>query len=383
MQFDFNDEQRALARMVRTFAEKELRPSYSQWDREKSFPRTLWKKLGELGLIGMRVAAGHGGQNVDCVTLGVVAEEMGRGDPNITVAVCAVGELCAHMLEQGTARVREEFLAPMMLGDKVPAFAVTEPHCGTDAAAMRARAVKRGNRYILNGEKSGVTLTKAADFTIVYAKTDPAAGARGVSAFVAPTDAPGVTRQYYDDMGSKSLVRGSIFMDDVAVPEEYLLGAEGEGFKLMMKGFDVSRVYLALLCLGAANISLEETVRYAKERTAFGKPLAMFEGVSFTISEHASILEAVRLLCYKALWLRDRGLPHSKEAAMVKWMAPRFSVNAIRDCLLLHGHYGYTQEFPLEQRLRDIMGVEIADGTSQACKIVIGRELFGREFLPY
>lgn len=383
MQFDLNDEQRVLAQMVRNFAERELRPSYGKWDREKNFSRDLWKKLGELGLIGMRVAAENGGQNADCVTEGIVAEEIGRGDPNMGVAACAVGELCGHMLEHGTARAREEFLFPMIQGDKVPAFAVTEPHCGTDAGAMKARAVKQGNKYILNGEKSGVTLTKAADFILVYAKTDSSAGARGVSAFIVPTDAPGVMRQYYDDMGSKSLVRGSIFMDDVAIPEEYLVGAEGEGFKLMMKGFDASRVYLALVCLGAAGISVEETIRYTRERSAFGKPLATFEGVSFTIAEHASILESVRLLCYKALWLRDQGLAHSKEAAMVKWMAPRFSVNAIRDCLLLHGHYGYTQEFPLEQRLRDIMGVEIADGTSQVCKIVIGREMFGREYLPY
>jgi cyclohexanecarboxyl-CoA dehydrogenase len=184
-------------------------------------------------------------------------------------------------------------------------------------------------------------------------------------------------------MGSKALVRGSVFMDEVAIPEDCRVGAEGEGFNLMMKGFDASRVYLALLCLGAASVSVEDTIRYTKERSAFGRPLAKFEGVSFTIAEHASILESVRLLCYKALWLRDQGLPHSKEAAMVKWMAPRFSANAIRDCLLLHGHYGYTQEFPLEQRLRDVMGVEIADGTSQVCKIVITRELFGRDYLPY
>jgi cyclohexanecarboxyl-CoA dehydrogenase len=383
MQFDFNEEQRALARMVKAFTERELRPNYSRWDREKTFSRELWKKFGELGLIGMRVSEEHGGQNADCVTQGVVAEEVGRGDPNFGVASLVVAELLAHMLEHGTDRAREEFLTPMMQGDKIPAFAVTEPHCGTDAVAMKAKAVKKGSQYILNGEKSGVTLTKAADFVVVYVKTDPTAGARGVSAFIVPTDAPGITRQYYEDMGSKSLVRGSIFMDDVAVPEEYLVGAEGEGFKLMMKGFDASRVYLALLCLGAATISVEETVTYTKERWAFGKPLARFEGVSFPVAEHASLLEAVRLLCYKALWLRDQGLPHSKEAAMVKWMAPRYSVNAIRDCLLLHGHYGYTQEFPLEQRLRDVMGVEIADGTSQVSKIVITREMFGREFLPY
>lgn len=383
MRFDFNDEQRALAQMARSFAEKELRPTYSQWDEEKTFSRAQWKKLGELGLLGMRVAPAHGGQGAYCVTQGIVAEELGRGDPNMGIAVCAVSELVGHMLEHGSPRAQADFLAPMLAGDLVPSFAVTEPHCGTDAGAMKAKAVKKGNQYFLSGEKSGVTLTKAANFVLVYAKTDTSAGARGVSAFVVPTDAPGITRQCYEDMGSKSLVRGSVFMDEVAIPEEYMVGAEGQGFNLMMKGFDASRVYLALICLGAANLSLEETIRYTTGRWAFGRPLAKFEAVSFTVAEHASILESARLLCYKALWLRNQGLPHSKEAAMVKWMAPRYAVNAIRDCLLLHGHYGYTREFPLEQRLRDVLGVEIADGTSQVCKIVITRELFGRDYLPY
>ncbi|MDR3555182.1 MAG: acyl-CoA dehydrogenase family protein [Syntrophobacteraceae bacterium] len=383
MEFDLNEEQRALARTVRAFSVRELRGGYSQRDRDRSFPRDVWKKLGELGLLGMRVSEEFGGMSTTCVTQGVVAEEIGREDPNVGVAALAVGELVGHMLEHATARAREEFLTPMIKGEKVPAFAVTEPHCGTDAAAMKAKAVKKGDRYVLNGEKSGITLAKAADFVLVYAKTDNTGGAKGVSAFVVPTDAPGITRQFYEDMGARSLVRGSIFMDDVEVPEHCLVGAEGEGFKLMMKGFDASRVYLALSCLGAALISLEETIKYTRERTAFGKPLARFEGVSFPVAEHSAILEATRLLCYKALWLRDQGLAHSKEAAMVKWMGPRFSVDAIRDCLLLHGHYGWTTELPFEQRLRDAMAVEIADGTAQVSKIVIARELYGRDFLPY
>jgi cyclohexanecarboxyl-CoA dehydrogenase len=301
----------------------------------------------------------------------------------VSLGTFVVGEICGSLLEQGTASVKKQFLQPMLVGSLVPAFAITEPHSGTDAAAMKAKAVKNGAIYTLNGEKSGTTMMKAADAVVLLVKTKPEAGARGVSAFVVPTDLPGITRQHYEDMGSKALVRGSIFLDNVEIPEEYLLGKEGEGFKLVMKAFDASRVFLALLCIGAAEISLEETIKYIKERHAFNRPLAKFEGVSFPVVEHCSIIEAVRLLCYKTLWLRDQGLPHTKEAGMVKWMAPRFAVNAIHDCLLLHGHYGYTQEFPLEQRLRDIIGVEIADGTSQVSKIVASRELFGRDFLPY
>jgi cyclohexanecarboxyl-CoA dehydrogenase len=383
MEFDFTDEQRALASMVKSYGQQELQPNYAKWDREKIFPRHIWKKMGELGLIGMRISPEHGGQGADCITQGVATEEMAKYDHNMALAAFVVAEVCGGIMDYGNERVVEEFLKPMIEGDLVPAIAITEPHCGTDAAALKSRAVKKGDKYILSGEKSGTTMMKAADAVVLFAKTDPAAGARGVSAFMVPTGLPGVTRQYYEDLGSKPLVRGSIFMDEVELPEEYLIGKEGDGFRMIMHEFDASRIYLALCCIGAAEISLAETVQYTKERHAFNRPLAKFEGVSFPVAEHASIIEAVRLLCYKALWLRDQGLPHSKEAAMVKWMAPRYSVNAIRDCLLLHGHYGYTQEFPLEQRLRDVMGVEIADGTSQVSKIVITRELYGREYLPY
>lgn len=383
MEFSFTEEQQALVKMVKGLVQKDLLPNYAKWDREMVFPRELWKKLAELGLIGMRVAPEHGGQGLDCVTQGLVAEEMAKGDPNLSLSAFVVGELCGYALEQGTDRVKREFLVPMLAGDLVPAIAVTEPHCGTDAAAMTTSAVKQGDHYILKGEKSATTLMKAADAVVLLARTQEGNGARGISAFVVPTDYPGVERNYYEDMGGKSLVRGSIFLDNVAIPEDYRLGEEGAGFKLVMRGFDVSRTFLALIAIGAAQISLEETIEYVKERWAFKRPLAKFEGVSFPLTEHVSILEAVRLLCYKALWLRDQNLPHSKEAAMVKWMGPKFAVNAIHDCLLLHGHYGYTTEFPIEQRLRDVMGVEIADGTAQVSKLVITRELFGREYLPY
>jgi cyclohexanecarboxyl-CoA dehydrogenase len=196
-------------------------------------------------------------------------------------------------------------------------------------------------------------------------------------------DAPGVSRIALRDMGERAIQRGSLFLDDVHVPREFLIGDEGRGFYLIMQAFDYSRVIIALMCIGAAEQSLDETIDYVKHRQAFGRPLAKFEGVSFPVAEHATMLEAARWLCYRTLWLRDQGLPHSKEAAMVKWWGPKVAVDAIHECILLHGHYGYTQDLPLEQRLRDVIGLEIGDGTAQVSKIVIARELFGREFLPY
>jgi cyclohexanecarboxyl-CoA dehydrogenase len=383
MNFSFTDEQLALRDMVRRFAEKELKPYYTQWDREKKYPRHLNKKIGELGLIGMAVPTEMGGMGASHVAEGIACEEASRGDCALTMSTFVVGHLDAAILSQGNKKIRKEFLEPFLAGDLVPAFAITEPGSGTDAVAMKASAVKKGASYILNGEKAGITAMMDADFALVFAKTDPAAGARGVSCFVVPTNYPGVTRQSYEDMGVRSVTRGSIFMDDVEIPEDYLVGKEGTGFVMGMQGFDVSRILLALEAIAPAMVSLEETIEHAKQRQAFGRPIATFEGVSFPIVEHTSLLEAVRLLCYKGLWLRDQGQPSTAVAGMVKWMAPRFATNAIRDCLVLHGHPGYTNEFPLEQRLRDVLSIEIADGTSQVSKLVVLRELFGRDYMPY
>ncbi len=383
MDFEFSDEEKALADMVRKFTEKELAPFYSKWDREEKFPRHINKKIGELGLIGITVAPEKGGMGGSHVAEGVITEEASRGDCSLAMSIFVVGHLCAVLLEQGNERIRTEFLEPFLGGDTLPAFCMTEPEAGTDAVAMRTRAIKNGSSYILNGEKSGITVMMDADIALVFAKTDPGAGARGVSCFVVPTDLPGITRQSYADMGCKGITRGSIFMEDVEIPEDYLIGQEGMGFAMGMQAFDVSRILLSLEAIAPAMVSLEETKEYTMQRNAFGRPLATFEGVSFPIVEHISILEAVRLLCYKGLWMRDQGMSTTKIAGMVKWMAPRFSTNAIRDCLVLHGHYGYTQEFPLEQRLRDVIAIEIADGTSQVSKLVVQRELFGRDFLPY
>jgi cyclohexanecarboxyl-CoA dehydrogenase len=383
MEFKITREQRQVLDAVRTFSKKELYPQYTKWDREKIFPRYLWKKIGDLGLIGMNVPMEKRGLGFDYMTLGIAAEEMAKGDVNVAAVTFVESELFVSMTEQGTETVKRKFLYPMMEGKIVSAFAMTEPHCGSDAAAMTTTATKINSKYIINGEKSAISMNNVADVAVVFAKTDPNAGAGGVSAFVVPTDLPGISCQSYDDLGCRLLVRGSMFLDNVEVPEEYLLGREGEGFRLGMMSFDASRVFIALICIGAAKISLEETISYTKERHAFNRPLAKFEGVSFPIVEHESILEAVRLLCYKALWLRDKGKPHTKEAAMVKWMGPKFSADAIRDCLLLHGHYGYTEDLPLGQRLRDVLGWEIGDGTSQISKLIVSREIFGREYLPY
>ena len=383
MDFELSKHQKMIQKEVRRFAQEELAPRYNQWDREKRYPRELVKKMGGLGFIGVSVSQQHGGLGESFITEGIVCEEISRGDCSLSMSTNVAGHLCGGLLEHAHEDLRKQFLEPFLAGEKIGAFCLTEPECGTDAAALQTSAVKKGASYVLNGEKSGITAIMDADFAMVFAKTDPAAGASGVSCFVVPMDLPGVSTQAYEDLGCNAVVRGSLFLEDVEIPETCLVGEEGKGFKLAMRGFDISRILLCLEALAPAFVSLTETMNYVKERHAFGRPLASFEGVSFPIVEHFSLLEAVRLLCYKALWLRDQGLSSSKEAGMVKWMAPRFSTNAIRDCIVLHGHYGYTKDYPLEQRLRDILSIEIADGTSQVSKLVVQRELMGRDFMPY
>ncbi len=223
----------------------------------------------------------------------------------------------------------------------------------------------------------------AAQAAIVFARTDPTGRARGVTAFLVPLDLPGVSRSPLRDMGTRAIGRAVLAFDHVRLPASHRIGEEGTGFYQVMQGFDYNRIGIALACLGVAQQSVEETMAYVKERKAFGRAIARFQGVSFPIAEAATHLEACRWLCYRALWLADQGRPHTKESAMTKWWGPRLAVDTIHQCLLLHGHYGYTDELPFEQRMRDVIGLEIGDGASEVMKMVVARELMGRESLPY
>ena len=222
-----------------------------------------------------------------------------------------------------------------------------------------------------------------AQAAIVFARTEGRGGARGVTSFLVPLDRPGVSRSPLRDLGCRLMQRAVLSFDGVRIPESHRLGQEGTGFYQVMRGFDYNRIMISLGCLGTAEVSLDETMAYVRERRAFGRPLAQFEGVSFPIAEAATQLEAAKWLCYRGLSLADRGLPYTKESAMAKWWVPKIAVEAIHQCLLFHGHYGYTEELPFEQRLRDVMGFEIGDGTAEVTRMIIARELMGRESLPY
>ena len=383
MDLAFSSEQEELARTLRQFARKELAPRSAQWDKSGEFPWEAWRRMGELGLLGLRVPAAHGGQEADFVTFGIAMEEIARGDFSCTYAIQLAGLAGEILGRSAPADLQARWLPPTARGETVIALALTEPGVGSDAANLACRAERDGGDYLVTGEKSGISLGMVAQAAIVFARTDPAGRARGVTAFLVPLDRPGVSRSPLRDMGTRAIGRAVLAFDHVRVPASHRLGEEGTGFYQVMQGFDYNRIGIALACLGVAQQSVEETIAYVKERKAFGRALARFEGVSFAIAEAATHLEACRWLCYRALWLADQGRPHTKESAMTKWWGPRLAVDTIHQCLMLHGHYGYTDELPFEQRMRDVIGLEIGDGAAEVMKMVVARELMGRESLPY
>ena len=382
-EFGFTEEQEMFQTSVRRFAQKELAKGVNERAKTHGLPQEMVKRMAELGFLGIPVPDEYGGQGGDWISLGIAIEEFSKVDPwtGNAVMLGPLGFLC---LEQAQKEVKEEWIPALVKGEKIGCFAVTEPEAGSDVSAMRTTAIRDEDYYVVNGEKSPISYGMHTDVAIFFAKTDPYAGAKGVTCFWLPLDLEGVSRSLIVHTGMKQAACSSIFFDNVRVHEKYRVGEEGKGFAIFAaSGADFLRVCLALTGLGVAEASLEQTIEYVSQRHAFGRPIAKFEGVSFKIAEHATLIEAAKLMCYRTLYLKDHGLPHSKESAMCKWWCPEVAFNAIHDCILLHGHIGYSEEYPLEQRLRDTMGLEFADGTAQIMKIVIARDLMGKVAVPY
>ena len=384
MDFAPSPDQLAIRDVVRDFARKEIAPGYLERARRAEFPWAEHRKVAALGVLGLLAGPEWGGEeSPDYESVGIAMEELAYADFNIANCVLPPLITTSILRECGTRRCQEEWIPPIVAGERMLALGLTEPGSGSDAAAMRTTAVRTADGWRINGEKTSITAIPFAQGVIVFAKTGRAAGARGVSAFLVPTDARGVSMSRIPDPGWLPVGRGSVVLTDVDVPDDALIGDEGAGFRVVMRNFDFTRPLLALTAIGCAQASLDETVEHARHREVFGSTLSRFEGISFPLAEHTTHLETARLICYRALWKRTNGLPHTADAAMAKWLGPLVSSRAIHDCILAFGHYGYASEYPHEQRLRDAMAVEIADGTAQIQKIIIARELFGREFVPY
>ena len=381
MDFTFNEQERQFAEAVRRYARERLIPDYAKWDTGTPFPKERVREMGALGVTGLSIPAIYGGSESSYVMAGICSEELGRGDVSVTLFL-QIGMIGGNIAAHARESVKREWLPLLASGEKVIALGLTEPGVGSDAAALVTSAKREGDHYVIRGEKASISLAGYADVCVLFARTG-GPGARGISAFLVPLDLPGITRRIYRSAGERLSQRGALIFDDVRLPAEYLLGKEGDGFYGVMRAFDYNRALIALGCVGAAQQSLEETIEYVKQRHTFGKPLAKYEGVSFQIAEHLTMLNAARLIAYQCLALCDRGEAHTREAAMCKWLGPKASAEAIHTCIILHGWLGYDQDLPFEQRYRDVVGLEIGDGTPEIMKGIIARETFGREFMPY
>ena len=383
MEFGFSEEQEAIRDTARRFAADKLAPGYKAREESGVIDRALVREMGALGLIAADMPEEFGGVGLDSVSAGIIIEEIAYADLSVAY-IQLLGSLIGRILaDHAPPELARKWLPKIVSGETLIALGLTEPRGGSDAANLQLIATPddKGG-YVLNGEKTSISLSDQADVSVIFARTGDA-GARGVSAFFVPLNVDGVTRTRFDDLGSAAVGRGSLFFDEVRVPGSAMLGEEGGGFIQVMGGFDYSRALIGLQCLGPARASLDETWPHIAEREAFGRPLAQYQGVSFPLAEAEARYRSVRLLCYETLWRRDTGQPHTAEAAMVKWLGPKTAVDIIHQCLLTQGHAGYSRDLPHQQRLRDVIGLEIGDGTAQIMKLIIAREKIGRVAVQY
>ena len=369
------EEQQAIAEAVRRFAAEKIAPGYMAREKEARIDRALVKEIGAMGFIAPELPEALGGLGAPSLTSGLITEAIGHADLNVAY-LQILGSLNAKILaEHASPELAREWAGGIAAGTKLVCIALTEPRGGSDAAHLALSARRTNAGYIIKGEKSSISMADQADGVVVFARTGkPGDGARGISAFLVPMNSPGVSTSRFKDLGSHAIGRSSIFFDDVVVPAEYRLGAEGAGFVQVMQGFDFSRALIGLQVLGAAQASLDESWAYIQERHAFGGPLSKNQGVTFPLAEAETMVAAARQLCHHTLRLKDAGLPHTTEAAMCKWLCPKTAVDVIHQCLLTHGHYGWSLDLPHQQRLRDVMGLEIGDGTAQIMKMIVSRE---------
>lgn len=379
-----SDDHEMVRQTAERFARERLREGYQKRESDNVLDRALLRELGAMGLIAPNVPERFGGIGAPSVVNGLICEAIAYGDFNVSYINMVTPLITDVLLRHAPPALQEQYIPSLAAGESICALGLTEPRGGSDASHLVVSATRKGDKFILKGEKASISFCEQADSMLTFARTNPDdSGPRGVSAFMVPLNLPGVSRTAYKDLGTKPVGRGSVFLDNVEVPADHMVGRENSGFTQVMEGFDLSRLLIALQCIGAAQASVDETWEYVKEREAFGLRLAKFQGVSFPLAEHESWLEAIRTLCYKALALRDAGMRHTREAAMVKWMAPKYCTDIIQNCLLLNGHYGYTMELAHQQRLRDVMGLQIGDGTAQIMKTIIARETVGSVAVHY
>ncbi len=371
------EEHRLLRDTLREFAQARLAPFAAEWDRRHLFPQDVLHELAQLGAFGIAVPEEWGGAGMDYTALAIALEEIAAGDGGVSTIISVNNcPVCAILMGYASPQQKERFLKPLAAGRALGAFCLTEPHVGSDAAALKTTAVRDGDHYVLNGVKQFITSGKNADYAMVVAVTDRNAGKRGMSMFVVPTDTPGyVVARLEEKMGQRSSDTAQIVFDNCRVPAANLIGEEGEGYKIALSSLEGGRIGIAAQSVGMARAAFEAALKYAKERIAFGRPIFEHQGVNFRLADMATQIEAARSLVLHAAALRDAGQPCLKEAAMAKLFASEMAERVCSDAIQIHGGYGYVSDFPVERIYRDVRVCQIYEGTSDIQRMLIGRAL--------
>ena len=371
-----------LGEQARRFATARIAPGFLERDQTHVLDRTLMREMGSLGFIAPELPERFGGQGLGCLAAGVIHEEIARADLSMSYINLLASLNSQILVQHGQPEIVKPWLTQLTQGEVLLSVALTEPRGGSDAANLKLKMERVGDHYVINGEKTSISAADQADACVVFARTGTVeSGARGVSAILVPMTLPGITCTRFNCHGQRAIGRGSLFFENVKVPTNHLLGEEGKGFVQVMHGFDFSRALIGLQVLAVAQIALEEAWHYAKTREAFGQPISAFQGVSHPLADFDTQVTAARLLCLQTLWLKDQGASHTAEAAMCKWWGPKLAYDVVHQCLLTMGHGGFDRGV-MEQRLRDVLGFQLGDGTAQIMKTIIARARVGRGAVP-
>lgn len=382
-EFELTENQKMVQQVAHDFAEKEIKPVVMKYDESQEFPFEIVRKLGELGFMGIIFPQEYGGAGLSYLEYVTIIEEISKIDPSIGLSIAAHNSLCSnHIYTFGNEEQKRKYLPDLASGMKIGAWALTEPVSGSDAGSMRTTATRDGNFYTLNGSKNFITHGSVGKVTVVTAITDKSKGKRGISAFVVENSTPGfIVSKKENKLGMRCCDTSALAFDNCRIPKENLLGEEGTGFQQALTVLDGGRISIAALALGIAQGALDASLKYAKERQQFGKPIAEFQAIQWKLADMATQIEAARLLTYRAAFLKNQGKEITLESSMAKYFASEVAVQATSEAVQIHGGYGFIKDFPVEKLYRDVKLCTIGEGTSEIQKMVIARELLNLKSL--
>jgi alkylation response protein AidB-like acyl-CoA dehydrogenase len=382
MDFTFSDDQQQLRRSVREFAEGEIAPHVMEWDEASHFPLEIMPKLAVMGLLGVIFPEKYGGAGLGYIEYATAIEELSRVDGSVGLIVAAHNSLCSnHIYKFGTEAQKQKYLVPLAQGKKIGAWSLTEPEAGSDAGGTRSTAKRDGNHWLLNGAKTFTTNGHYADVCVAMAVTDKEKTSHGISAFILEKGMPGFRPGKKENkLGMRASDTSEVVFSDCRVPNDNLLGEQGQGFVNSLQILDGGRISIAALALGMAQGALEAATRYAKQRKQFGKAISEFQAIQFKLADMATEVEAARLLVYRAAWMADRNdVRFTRESSMAKLYASEVAVHVANECVQIHGGYGFIKDYPAEKYYRDVKLCTIGEGTSEIQKLVIARQLLGKK----